>query len=526
MKCSLLRGPLGFVAAMYALAVVSTAAPAQVPSEMGYQGTLADAAGSPVADANYTLTFRLYDVEQGGVPLWTESHLVPVAGGVFSVVLGSVAPLSLSFDRPYWLGVTIDGGSELMPRRRLSASAYSLSARSVAPGGAVTSINGITDAVNVVAGPNVTVTQTANTLVVSSTGGGSGGGTGTGNTLDQAYDEGGAGAGRQITADAGAVHVTGTGGLRVDGRVLLGNNPADPQVPLEVYSADYYAVYGETNSSADAAAGVFGALNNPSAAGGSSGVIGVSLDQSALTNGVWGDHATVGIGVFGTSLDGFGVAGLAHGTTVENVGVYGESKATGVGWAGYMFGDLGVVGQIYSGSAAMMIDHPQHPLTETLVHPAVHSPDMMNVYDGNVTLNKNGAAVVALPGYFEALNTHFRYQLTAIGAPSPGLYVAEEIHNNQFRVAGGTPGARVSWMVTGVRNDAQAHALDHRVERRKRASQVGYYFNPAAYGKGKARSMIAAAHRPLLQRLRDGLRVSPRMRRIRSQSPAPAGGSD
>jgi len=36
------------------------------------------------------------------------------------------------------------------------------------------------------------------------------------NTLDQAYDEGGAGAGRTITADTGAVYIAGTDGLQVD----------------------------------------------------------------------------------------------------------------------------------------------------------------------------------------------------------------------------------------------------------------------------------------------------------------------
>ncbi len=43
-----------------------------------------------------------------------------------------------------------------------------------------------------------------------------------GNTLDQAYDEGGAGNGRIVTADAGAVEIQGTGGLRVSGNVGVG----------------------------------------------------------------------------------------------------------------------------------------------------------------------------------------------------------------------------------------------------------------------------------------------------------------
>jgi hypothetical protein len=67
-----------------------------------------------------------------------------------------------------------------------------------------------------------------------------------------------------------------------------------------------------------------------------------------------------------------------------------------------------------------------------------------------------------LPSYLEALNSDFRYQLTSIGEPRPNLYVAEEISGNHFTIAGGRPGARVSWEVTGVRIDAYANA--HRIK--------------------------------------------------------------
>ena len=53
---------------------------------------------------------------------------------------------------------------------------------------------------------------------------------GSGNTLDMAYDQGGAGHGRTITADSGAVVIQGTGGLDLDGGDLL-QIPADPVLP-------------------------------------------------------------------------------------------------------------------------------------------------------------------------------------------------------------------------------------------------------------------------------------------------------
>ena len=40
---------------------------------------------------------------------------------------------------------------------------------------------------------------------------------------------------------------------------------------------------------------------------------------------------------------------------------------------------------------------------------------MMNVYNGNATLDRRGEAVVMLPAYFEVLNRGFRYQRTPIG---------------------------------------------------------------------------------------------------------------
>jgi hypothetical protein len=52
---------------------------------------------------------------------------------------------------------------------------------------------------------------------------------------------------------------------------------------------------------------------------------------------------------------------------------------------------------------------------------------MKNVYDGIVVLDHKGKAEIDLPDWFGALNKDFRYQLTAIGAPGPNLYIAEEI---------------------------------------------------------------------------------------------------
>jgi len=102
---------------------------AAVPETMSYQGVLKDAGGTPVPDATYTVTFRLYDVATGGTELWTETQSLATSGGLFDAILGSVAPLTLTFDEPYWLGIQIESDPELDPRTELASAPYALRAK-------------------------------------------------------------------------------------------------------------------------------------------------------------------------------------------------------------------------------------------------------------------------------------------------------------------------------------------------------------------------------------------------------------
>ena len=228
----------------------------QTPAKMSYQGVLTDASGAPVADGSHSLVFKLYNVSTGGAALWTETQgTVNTTNGVLSVLLGSVTPIGIAFDAPLWLGIAVDGGGELTPRIELTTSPYSFQAKSVdddavtsakiADGtitsadiadetvasadildGSITaadvaatevvkSVNALTDAVTLAGGTNMTITLAGNTLTFDAA-------VTMGNTLDQAYDQGGGGLGRTITADAGAVDIAGTDGLQVtNGSVLF-----------------------------------------------------------------------------------------------------------------------------------------------------------------------------------------------------------------------------------------------------------------------------------------------------------------
>lgn len=166
-------------------------------------------------------------------------------------------------------------------------------------------------------------------------------------------------------------------------------------------------------------------------------------------------------------------------------GIYSTSNDD---YAGYFSGNL--YGSILSkSSGTFVIDHPLDPENKFMYHSFVESPDMMNIYNGNVELDANGEAEVQMEEWFDALNADFRYQLTAIGAPGPNLYIAEKMNNNTFKIAGGTSGMEVSWTVTGIRIDPHAEANRVEVEVDKPEEYIGFYLDADAYGLPFERSI-------------------------------------
>ena len=209
----------------------------------------------------------------------------------------------------------------------------------------------------------------------------------------------------------------------------------------------------------------------------------------------------------GTGLDvstaaGLGQAILASCTgpgQIDCYGIFARGKSIGIlasatnagGRAGLFQGDVHVQGTLTKSSGGFKIDHPLEPANKYLSHSFVESPDMMNIYNGIVVLDSKGEAWVNMPYWFEGLNRDFRYQLTAIGAPAPKLYSAKEISGNRFKIAGGKPGGKVSWQVTGVRQDAYANAHRIIVEEDKPREERGYYLHPELFGQPAAKSVSA-----------------------------------
>ena len=143
-----------------------------------------------------------------------------------------------------------------------------------------------------------------------------------------------------------------------------------------------------------------------------------------------------------------------------------------------------VVGALAKGSGTFVIDHPLDPENKLLFHSFVESPDVKNIYDGVAELDSGGEATIELPWYFMELNEDYRYLATAIGEPMPNLYLKEGVKTNEFTIAGGVPGGRVSWQVTGVRHDPYILANPIIPEVEKSPNEIvnkGEYLSPELY---------------------------------------------
>jgi len=87
---------------------------AAVPKLISVQGFLRDKSGAAVS-GTHVMKLRLYNTSS--VLVYSDVESVTLDNGVYSVNLGNQIPLpdSLIFDQQYFLGITIDNGTELTP---------------------------------------------------------------------------------------------------------------------------------------------------------------------------------------------------------------------------------------------------------------------------------------------------------------------------------------------------------------------------------------------------------------------------
>jgi hypothetical protein len=235
----------------------------------------------------------------------------------------------------------------------------------------------------------------------------------------------------------------------------------------EATSGNVFGVYGQSASSAGA--GVAGIENSPTG---------------------------VTVGVLGSVASGSGVAGEFINTSGSGLILHGQGNGGATVFSVDTAGNVNVTGKLTKGSGSFKIDDPLDPANKYLSHSFVESPDMMNVYNGNITTDKFGRATVVLPEYFESLNRDFRYQLTVMGQFAQAIVDrkigATKIGHNRFVIRTDRPSVEVSWQVTGIRKDAYANANRIPEEEEKPETERGYYLHPEVFGQPASKGIVAA----------------------------------
>jgi hypothetical protein len=227
---------------------------------------------------------------------------------------------------------------------------------------------------------------------------------------------------------------------------------------------------------------------------------GIGLRATSVSGQAINAQSSSGVGILGSSDTSVGIQGEC--LSGYNYGVVGIGANAGVAafnpnnsnaaylasdcCAAWFTGEVEVTGRIFKSGGGFRIDHPLHPAEQFLSHSFVESAEMKNIYDGVAVADSRGEATVNLPDWFDAVNRDLRYQLTPLGGPAPDLHVLHEVSERQFTIAGGKPGMKICWQVTGIRRDAWAVANPINVETTKREGERNHYLHPSLYGSEKS----------------------------------------
>jgi hypothetical protein len=217
------------------------------------------------------------------------------------------------------------------------------------------------------------------------------------------------------------------------------------------------------------------------AANGGTGWTPAAVDAAVKSFNVWGNNFSASNYAGGyTDFPNSSVT-MAFNSTTSSFTAAQYKDGSGAFWGLYVQGNVNITGSISKGGGTFKIDHPLDPENKYLYHSFVESPDMMNVYNGNIVTDASGIAIVELPEYFEALNKDFRYQLTVIGDFAQAI-VFEKVNGNKFKIKTDKPNIEVSWQVTGIRKDPYAEQNRVVPEVEKAPAEKGKYLYPKAYG--------------------------------------------
>ena len=507
---------LSLICCVLRVSAQQPAASGIVPPIVKFGGVLTDVNSRPLT-GTVGVTFSLYKDQEGGAPLWMETQNVqPDKAGHYSITLGSATSHGLpvgtfASGEARWLGAQAQGQAE-QPRTLLMSVPYALKAldaetiggkplsalQLAAPnGGSSFASSNNAPAANIITCASGSACKKDFVPLFHTNGGAA-------TVSDSIIQESGS-----------TLSVAGSVGLTGQMSAVASSSSAAVIANDNTSGGSAGVASSSTNGIGVVATGITGLLGTGVGSDGvgvsASGNLGVYANGIAA--GVYG-VSTTSTGVIGTSTNYIGVYGSGGATGVTGVSssgpgvvaqsgtawaldAYGTSTATGVlagsasGWAAWFNGNVDVDGNLSKAGGSFKIDHPLDPANKYLYHSFVESPDMMNIYNGNVTTDAQGDAVVPLPEWFETLNRDFRYQLTVIGQFAQAI-VASEIADGRFSIKTDKPSVKVSWQVTGIRQDAWANAHRIPVEQQKPELERGFYLHPELYGAPEEKGVLWA----------------------------------
>ena len=376
-----LRTVLSFFAG--AILVCAAALPSFSQQIITYQGVATQ--NGNLVSGPHGVTVSIYTSATGGSAIWTEGGSVTFTNGVFNIALGenSANPLPIfnvggvsgtPAGTNYWLGVAVDGGTELAPRSQLGSapmawsSRYADSARAV--GGAVTSVNTLSGPITLQGGGGTTVSKNGQTITISSSGGGGTGIQGVQNTDGTLTITNPNGPTATIGVANNGIGTAQLAALSVTTAKIANNAVTTAQIANSAVNTAQIANNAVTSAQIGSGTATNGQVLTANGSGGvawttpSSGLsLPISQTQSnasplfALTNsgaaqaimgsasaqyiaGVEGttSNSTGGIGVLGMGSDGMSVTSTGTmgvlGTSNASTGVFGVSN-TGIGVEGW-----------------------------------------------------------------------------------------------------------------------------------------------------------------------------------------------
>ncbi len=482
----------------FAFLLTSVSLFAQAPQRMTYQAVIRNASNTLIVNSPVGVQISVLQGSANGVALFIERHTPTTnQNGLATLEIGAGTLVSGSFGAIDWSNGPLFLKTETDPT-----------------GGTTYSITGTSQFLSVPyalyaenSGDVQTLSLTGTNLTISGGNTVSLAGIGQGNTLNGAYDQGGAGAGRIITADAGEVEINAVGANAIGLRTANAGTGVAIIASSTSPSNTFSTIQSSTASSSTNASGIIG--NSTGAAWGVSGQVAQSATAQAAVYGsnlrTTGGHGVFGIGVNGVvGQTSYSAGNAVYGENFDNIAPLGNGIGTaGKGYYGVLGEDryLGGVSGAYgvlsngnlgaTGTKTFLIDHPEDPENKFLRHFSTESNEVLNIYRGNAVMDANGEAIVELPSYYDAINTNPSYHLTPIGGYAQ-LYIKEELNDGKFIIAGGTDGLKVSWTVYSERNDAylQTYPDQRATELEKREGQKGKYVMPALYGAPESQGLF------------------------------------